>query len=925
MSVYTPGQLLIEDSLPEDMRGRPRILDGKGLRSLFQELAEKHPDKYREVTQRLMDVGREAMYTSGGYSFGLRHMLPARSFIQHRARLQREIQQIAADPALSEDLKANRIVETTTKGSDAITKAVFDESMAEKNPLALQIASSAKGKPFNLMSLRGGDFLYVDHHNRAIPIPVLRSYSEGLSPAEYWANTYGARKGVVDLKTATQDAGYFGKQLTQAAHRLIITAHDQNKQYDPDSPRGLPSNVDDPDNEGALLAHTIGPYQRDTILTPKILAHLKELGHDRMLVRSPTVGGPPDGGVYAKDVGVRERGTISPIGDFVGIGAAQAIAEPLAQAQIGSKHTGGVAGAGAGVSGFKAINQLVQVPKVFPGGAAHAKVDGRVQSIEKAPGGGHRIYINGEPHYIGIGFEPKVNIGDEIEAGDMLSDGLPNPADIVEHKGIGEGRKAFVNAFRRTAQDANFTLHRRNIELVARGLINHVRLHDHMGDYVPDDVIPYSILEHHYQPRPGHALLDPSAAMGQYLEQPILHYTIGTKVRPSIVNELKQFGVKRVAAHKEPPPFEPVMVRGMENLSHDPDWMTRMLGSNLEKGLLKSVHRGGTSNELGTSYVPSLARGVEFGKEPPVKGYNPNALKAARGMSKISSSPAEVIKAAALFGNGQAPGSNPGTLPSAPKPLTSATPIQTPSPAPIQAPKPTAAPAPAPAPAPTPAPTPAPVQPNLVEQHSQPAAETGLLGSAIQALGNIPGVSRYIPTAMPQQIDWLNKIQDPNTNWMNPDKWQAAKNLQNWMEQNKGNVGVAAVGQLPQVQQGLAQLNSPMGQVGQAVMPILGSFTQSPEGFARFLSLPVIRELFKNVVGPAGIPGLALAHSFMSGNMKDWNTLTAGLRDPSQRVAGRNFYNELGQLWNKPGAGNLSREPDVIDQHLARMRCIKRR
>lgn len=630
MPVYTPGQLLIEEALPEDMRGRPRTLDGKGLRTLFQELAEKHPNEYREVTQRLMNVGREAMYTSGGYSFGLRHMMPARSFLQHRAGLQREIQRIASDPRLGDDEKSNRIVEATSKGSDAITKAVYEESLAEKNPLALQIASNAKGKPFNLMSLRGGDLLYVDHHNRNIPVPVLRSYSEGLTPAEYWANTYGARKGIVDLKTATQDAGYFGKQLTQAAHRLIVTAHDHDERlYDADSPRGLPANVDDPDNEGALLAHPVGPYKRNTILTPKIMAHLKELGHERALVRSPTVGGPPDGGVYARDVGIRERGTISPIGDFVGIGAAQAIAEPLAQAQIGSKHTGGVAGAGAGVSGFKAINQLVQVPKVFPGGASHAKADGRVQSIEKAPGGGHRVFIDGEPHYIGIGYEPRVKVGDEIEAGDMLSDGLPNPADIVEHKGIGEGRKAFVDAFKRTAAEAGFGLHRRNIELVARGLINHVRLHEHMGNYVPDDIVPYSVMEHDYQPRPGHSALSPTSAAGQYLEQPVLHYSIGTKIRPSVVRELGKFGVKRVLAHREPPPFEPVMVRGMENLAHDPDWMTRMLGSNLEKGLSKSVHRGGTSDELGTSYVPSLARGIEFGKWPPVKGFDPLALKGA--------------------------------------------------------------------------------------------------------------------------------------------------------------------------------------------------------------------------------------------------------------------------------------------------------
>lgn len=946
MAVTTPGKLMIDEALPEDMRGKTRELHASGIRELAQELATKHPDKYRDVIHKLMQVSSDAMYSSGGYSFGLRHMLPSKAFSEFRQRMEQQIQTIASDPSLSEEEKSKKFVELAEKEQGPITKKVFEESLAGKNPLALQIHSGTKGKPFNLMSLVGGDLLYEDQHNRKIPIPVLRSYSEGLRPGEYWAGTYGARKGVVDLKMATQDAGYFSKQLVQAAHRLVVTAHDDETAHDGNSPRGYPTNVDDLDNEGALLANDVGPYTRNTILTPKILSHLKQLGHQHFLVRSPTVGGPADGGVYARDVGVRERGTISPIGDFVGIGAAQSAclsastqvrmadgsckairdiqpgdvvigvspegvhrpatvlnkfdngfkscyeftfkrnnrfkthrlhctlehkvllhtdnkdanpeivqigsfvgktvvaaktrvkrfdesylskegtnesqsqlglrlrqrvdvrsrlrrcplvsmtpigwrrtydiyidhpnhlfvlknglvvsnSEPISQAQIGclakgtlvrmaslevkrienikvgdfvlgadmqgrpsptrvshhfdkgtqscvevsfgpkkticattdhkilckgeadafvqvplgkvetivrlddidfettstftkesvkelgelqtydievehpsslfvlanglivsnSKHTGGVAGAGAGVSGFKAINQLVQVPKVFPGGATHSQVDGRVQKIDQAPGGGFRIFIGDKAHYVPVGLDIKAKPGDVVEAGDMLTNGLPNPSEIVRHKGLGEGRKAFVDAFMQTARDANFKLHRRNVELVARGLLNHVVLKDSMGSYLPDDVAPYNSIEKEYQPRPGHRTSAPGDSVGYYLERPVLHHTIGTKIKPSHVEEFKKYGVKQLLVHHEPPPFEPEMIRGMANLSHDQDWMTRMLGSNLEKGLLQATHRGSTSDELGTSYVPSLARGVDFGKSLPIKGYDVKAIK----------------------------------------------------------------------------------------------------------------------------------------------------------------------------------------------------------------------------------------------------------------------------------------------------------
>jgi hypothetical protein len=128
----------------------------------------------------------------------------------------------------------------------------------------------------------------------------------GTKPAEYFAGAFGARKGVIDTKLAVQNAGAYGKQLIQSAHRLLVTADDSDAEDQvEDSTRGLPSSIDDPDNVGALLAAPAGKYPRNTILTPKIVADLRAKGVQDILVRSPLVGGPPDGGVYARDLGIR--------------------------------------------------------------------------------------------------------------------------------------------------------------------------------------------------------------------------------------------------------------------------------------------------------------------------------------------------------------------------------------------------------------------------------------------------------------------------------------------------------------------------------------------------------------------------------------------------------------------------------------------
>lgn len=617
----TVGQLLVNDALPEELRDYNRTLDKKGVASLYHKLATQHPEKYREVAKKLSDIARHESQRFGGFSFGLAHLQKSRAAADLRNRLAARIDQLVDDDRTDDKQREDAIVRLAGEQMNVQRDKVYDESIAEKNPLALQVLSGSKGSKVNLASIRGSDMLYVDHRDRVVPVPVLRSYAEGLTPWEYWAGSYGARKGTVELKLNTAQAGYFGKVLGQASHRLVVT--DLDGDGEPDTVRGLPVETDDPDNEGALLAHDIGPYKRNTVLTPKILKHLSQKGHKRILVRSPTIGGSPDGGVYARDVGVREHGVLPGRGENPGMAAAQSLSEVLTQSSISSKHTGGVAGEGKAVSGFSYIESQVQVPKHIRGGATHSEVDGVVGKIEPAPAGGSYVYVNGEQHYVSADNPLKVKTGDRVEAGDVLSDGVPNPSHVVKHKGIGEGRRYFVKAFQQAMASGGIRAHRRNVELLARGLINHVRLTDELDRYVPEDVVPYSTLEHIYNPRTGAQTLKPSMAAGKYLEKPVLHYTIGTPLRPSVIRDLDEFGVKDVTVHNDPPPFQAEMIRGMDTLANDPDWMTRFYGSGLKKSLLRGVQRGAVSDEQGTSFVPSLARSVDFGRSGAVHKPEP--------------------------------------------------------------------------------------------------------------------------------------------------------------------------------------------------------------------------------------------------------------------------------------------------------------
>jgi DNA-directed RNA polymerase subunit beta' len=604
----TVGQLLINDALPEDLRDYERVLDKQSTQALFTLLAEKHPEKYAEVNRRLHQVAAKVMSVHGNQaSVSLASLKAPDSVYKLRGELKQRIAKIL-DSALPEEERNQSIVEEIYKSIDGIEKETYESSLKADNPFALQLLSGARGSKAQLRSVLAGDLMVIDHKDNPIPIPILNSYSEGLDPVQYWASGYGARKGAVSTKFSTPKAGYLGKQLILASHQLIVTEEDCGTLNSISIPGG------DKDNVGAVLSTAAGEYKAGTVITPKML---KQFDGQELRIRSPLTC-QAHRGVCQRCAGVRERGGFSPIGDNIGVAAAQAAAEPMGQGALSVKHGGGMAGSASSKTGLDLINQLVQVPEAFADGAATAEVDGRVSSVTPAPQGGSYITVGEQQHWMPAGQKMKVNIGDIVEAGDALSNGLPNPALIVKHKGIGEGRRQFVDQFTNAMRDNGFDTNRRNTELLARGLINQVRVTDLYGPAhsMQDDIIDYDTLISDWKPRAGFKTSAPNAAVGNYLEAPALHYSVGTKITPRVADTLRKASISSITHHEEPPPFIPEMTRAMETLSSNNDWMVQLSGFNLKKNLLKSVHRSRTADTHGISYLPALAQGTEFGKPP---------------------------------------------------------------------------------------------------------------------------------------------------------------------------------------------------------------------------------------------------------------------------------------------------------------------
>ena len=759
----TVGQVLVNDALPPKFRDYERVMDSKGIEALLETIAREDPDAYAAVTKRLMDIGNSAAYDTGTTirlsdlrpSFDKRPILQAIDVAEKRIR---------ADNSLTDAQKSEMVEKLYDTANSRIMEETYNAELARKNQLALQVASKARGNKTQLSAFISTPGTYSDPSGKMVPMFIRHSFAEGLTPAEYWAGSFGARTGVVSTKTATAKGGAFGKLLSASAIAQVITEEDCGTQS------GLPVKVDDDDNIGAVLAYPAGGYDAGTIITKNVLSDLrKDKRHDEIVVRSPVTCGCKDG-ICSKCAGIRETGSFPPIGYNLGTNAASAFAEritqgalnclaegtlvrmadgstkpiekirpgemvlgsnlegkisptkvlnwwdngiqpcyetifescgsriyftstiihkilcrighegPCSKIEVGkegdmealvhlhianvedtrtyarrikmtpvgdkhvydievecdnhifllengiicanTKHSGKVTRGKGQYQGFEMITSLAKVPKVFPDRATLATVDGTVTKIEDAPQGGTYIYVTADRggeekrHYVAPGYDIEVKTGETVEAGDQMSDGVIDPSELVKYKGIGEGRRYWANRFTKAIRDSGMDGNRRNAEVLARTVMNTIKLNseDVAGDGLPGDVTTYTNWSYGFKPRPNSKIVPPTvASIGKYLEQPVLHYTIGTRITPSVINTMKKFKVTEMMTNDTEPDVTPFMERSEDSNAEKKDWMARLGTTYLKSRLQEDVARGAKSYLHSTEPYPGIAKGVEFG------------------------------------------------------------------------------------------------------------------------------------------------------------------------------------------------------------------------------------------------------------------------------------------------------------------------
>lgn len=281
-----------------------------------------------------------------------------------------------------------------------------------------------------------------------------------------------------------------------------------------------------------------------------------------------------------------------------------------------SKHTAGQGKERAAYGGFEILSQFVQSPSEYLHKSTVADTDGTVTDIKEAQQGGFFVSVDGKEHYVPVGYPVNVKVGDTVEAGDALSEGIVDVRDVVNHKGLGAARKYYVDRLAEIYEDSGMRVSKKNLELFTRGALNSVVLDDEIDglDALPDDTLDYSQVVRAWKPK-NVTDSDLTAAKHQFLAEDTLQHTVGTRLTPKMLEEMRENGVERLKVTTEKPPFTSNMDRLRVASHSNDDWLASMSTSYLKDQLIDGAVRGSDTNYLeNRHYAPRLAYGV--GDEP---------------------------------------------------------------------------------------------------------------------------------------------------------------------------------------------------------------------------------------------------------------------------------------------------------------------
>lgn len=563
----TLGRKMINHILPNRYRLDDNTeLDAPNISKLLKDISKDKEANYREILDGLNQVGNKYATTSG-LSIGIDDLIPKNNFVQevYDKTDKKIISRIAGKKLSRSEIDAIKI-EEYQKAQKKIEESVLD-NLSDDNAFKTMARIKSKGNAAQIRQITASFGLAQDERGNAVPIPVKRSFGEGLSPAEYYIQQIGARGGIVQKAEGTSRPGEIGKELIALGSDRSITEKDCG------TDKGVWLGLDSLDIYDRYTQSGNNGIPSNKPVVHRYVTELKNQGINKIFVRSPLTCEANEG-VCQHCYGMNENGMPIAIGTNVGILDAQVLTESSANASMKSFHT---TGAGKGTSGFDRYEEILRMPEKIKNKSILSVDSGRVEKVKKNEFGGFDVTV-GANTYSTNHFEPlNIKVGDYLEKGDQITKGVIKPQELLDLKGIDAVQEymtdELANVFE--AKGKSGDMKRRTFENVISGLTSTVQVTD-AGD---SDVTPFTFMNKNKVIKINNDLLRKAVSNG---ETPNLIQS------NSILKSSKQMPLEK-----------------------DHEWLAQTDYRHIKDQLMRSAAIGATSDVAGRNVVSRYAFGAK--------------------------------------------------------------------------------------------------------------------------------------------------------------------------------------------------------------------------------------------------------------------------------------------------------------------------
>ena len=396
---------------------------------------------------------------------------------------------------LTDEERYNTVIKIWKDATDEVTEKLKG-SFHSLNPIKIMADSGARGSMTQMRQLAGMRGSMFATNGKTMEIPIKSNFREGLTILEYFMGSRSSRKSLSDTALRTADSGYLTRRLVDVSQEVIV------REIRCDATEGQIvreiANEQDANNPLERLSdriigrYTFGPVLdaegneivgADTMITEEHAKKIDAAGIKEVEIRTLLKCHARHGicaHCYGADLA---SGRLVSVGEAVGIIAAQSIGEPGTQLTMRTFHSGGVAGSDI-TQGLPRVEELFEarMPKKA---AIICEQTGRVESISH----GENIHVHdvnviddatGEMHKYTIpyGMQIRVQEGEHVERGQVLTAGNKAPADIMRISGLEKVYEYIIEEIQKVYCSQGVSVNDKHIEIIARQMTRKVYVED---------------------------------------------------------------------------------------------------------------------------------------------------------------------------------------------------------------------------------------------------------------------------------------------------------------------------------------------------------------------------------------------------------------------------------------------------------------